>query len=71
MERALLADCFDRIVCATDSAEIEAVVTAAGFDCVMTGECATGSDRVAEAAKLNLPCSAMSRKTSRNTPTAG
>ena len=51
MERALLADCFDRIVCATDSLEIEAVVTAAGFDCVMTGECATGSDRVAEAAK--------------------
>ena len=51
MERALLADCFDRIVCATDSAEIETVVKAAGFDCVMTGECATGSDRVAEAAK--------------------
>lgn len=51
MERALLADCFDRIVCATDSPEIEAVVQAAGFDCVMTGECATGSDRVAEAAK--------------------
>ncbi|WP_290925805.1 3-deoxy-manno-octulosonate cytidylyltransferase [Fibrobacter sp.] len=55
LERALLAGCFDRIVCATDSAEIEAVVTAAGFDCVMTGECATGSDRVAEAAqKLGL-----------------
>jgi 3-deoxy-manno-octulosonate cytidylyltransferase (CMP-KDO synthetase) len=55
MERALLADCFDRIVCATDSPEIEAVVKAAGFDCVMTGECATGSDRVAEAAqKLGL-----------------
>jgi len=55
LERALLADCFDRIVCATDSPEIEAVVTAAGFDCVMTGECATGSDRVAEAAqKLGL-----------------
>ena len=51
MERAMLAGCFERIVCATDSAEIEAVVTAAGFDCVMTGECATGSDRVAEAAK--------------------
>ena len=51
MERALLAGCFDRIVCATDSPEIEDVVTAAGFDCVMTGECATGSDRVAEAAK--------------------
>ena len=55
MERALLAGCFDRIVCATDSPEIESVVLAAGFDCVMTGECATGSDRVAEAAqKLGL-----------------
>ena len=51
MERALLAGCFDRIVCATDSPEIETIVTTAGFDCVMTGECATGSDRVAEAAK--------------------
>ena len=51
MERALLAGCFERIVCATDSHEIESVVKAAGFDCVMTGECATGSDRVAEAAK--------------------
>ena len=39
------------MICATDSPEIEAVVQAAGFDCVMTGECATGSDRVAEAAK--------------------
>ena len=51
MERAMLAGCFDRIVCATDSGEIKAVVENAGFDCVMTGECATGSDRVAEAAK--------------------
>ena len=55
MERALLAGCFEHIVCATDSPAIEAVVTTAGFDCVMTGECATGSDRVAEAArKLGL-----------------
>jgi len=51
MERAMLAGCFERIVCATDSSEIKAVVEEAGFDCVMTGECATGSDRVAEAAK--------------------
>ena len=51
MERAMLAECFDRIVCATDSSEIKAAVEEAGFDCVMTGECATGSDRVAEAAK--------------------
>ena len=51
MERALLAGCFEHIICATDSPAIESVVKAAGFDCVMTGECATGSDRVAEAAK--------------------
>jgi len=52
MERALLAGCFARIVCATDSAEIASVVEAAGFDCVMTGPAATGSDRVAEAARI-------------------
>ena len=51
LERAMLAGCFERIVCATDSCEIKAVVEEAGFDCVMTGKCATGSDRVAEAAK--------------------
>ena len=52
MERAMQAGCFEHIVCATDSHAIEAVVLAAGFDCVMTGVCATGSDRVAEAAKM-------------------
>ena len=51
MERAMLAGCFENIVCATDFGEIKSVVENAGFDCVMTGECATGSDRVAEAAK--------------------
>ncbi|MCF0224979.1 MAG: 3-deoxy-manno-octulosonate cytidylyltransferase [Fibrobacter sp.] len=51
MEGAIKAQCFDRVVCATDSAEIADVVTRAGFEFVMTGPCFTGSDRVAEAAK--------------------
>lgn len=55
LERARLAGCFGRVVCATDSQEIADVVTEAGFDVVLTGPAATGSDRVAEAAKkLNL-----------------
>lgn len=52
MERAHLANCFDRIVCATDSKCIAEVVFKAGFDYVMTGPAATGSDRVAEAARI-------------------
>ncbi|MCF0159947.1 MAG: 3-deoxy-manno-octulosonate cytidylyltransferase [Bacteroidaceae bacterium] len=51
LERALLAECFDTIVCATDSEKIADVVYGAGFDFILTGECATGSDRVAEAAR--------------------
>lgn len=51
MERALLAECFGRIVCATDSEEIAEAVSRAGFEFILTGECATGSDRVAEAAR--------------------
>ena len=52
LERAQLADCFDRIVCATDSEQIAEVVSRAGFEFVLTGEAATGSDRVAEAARM-------------------
>lgn len=52
MERARMAGCFERIVCATDSEVIADVVAKAGFDSVMTGPAATGSDRVAEAARL-------------------
>ena len=52
MERALLANCFESIACATDSEEIADVVSSAGFEFVMTGPAATGSDRVAEAAKI-------------------
>lgn len=51
MERALLAECFDRIVCATDSEEIAEVVSQAGFEFILTGDAATGSDRVAFAAR--------------------
>ena len=51
LERAALAECFDRIVCATDSDEIAEVVSRAGFEFLLTGEAATGSDRVAAAAR--------------------
>ena len=51
MERAVRAECFDRIVCATDSEEIAGVVSRAGFEVVLTGSAATGSDRVAMAAQ--------------------
>ncbi|MBO5531082.1 MAG: 3-deoxy-manno-octulosonate cytidylyltransferase [Fibrobacter sp.] len=51
MERAVRAECFDRIVCATDSEEIAGVVSRAGFEFVLTGPAATGSDRVAMAAQ--------------------
>lgn len=55
LDRALLAGCFSRIVCATDSPEIARVVEAAGFEALLTPEFATGSDRVAYAAsKLHL-----------------
>ena len=51
MERALLAECFDRIVCATDSEEVAEAVSRAGFEFILTGPAATGSDRVAFAAR--------------------
>lgn len=55
LERAKMAGCFERIVCSTDSEQIAAVVSREGFEYVITGPCATGSDRVAEAAeKLDL-----------------
>lgn len=55
MERALLAECFDRIVCATDDDRIAEVVSNAGFEFILTGPASTGSDRVADAARaLNL-----------------
>lgn len=51
MERALLAECFDRIVCATDSEQIAEIVSRAGFEFILTGPAFTGSDRVADAAR--------------------
>ena len=51
LERAALAESFDRIICATDSDEIAEVVSRAGFEFLLTGEAATGSDRVAAAAR--------------------
>jgi 3-deoxy-manno-octulosonate cytidylyltransferase (CMP-KDO synthetase) len=55
LDRARLASCFDRIICATDSSEIASLVSDSGYETILTGECLTGSDRVAEAAhKLNL-----------------
>ena len=51
MERAVRAECFDRIVCATDSEEIAGVVSRAGFEFVLTEPAATGSDRVSAAAQ--------------------
>lgn len=51
LERARLAECFDRIVCATDSDQIAEVVSRAGFEFLLTGPANTGSDRVAEAAR--------------------
>lgn len=55
LERAHLAACFDRVICATDSQEIADLVSASGNEVVLTGKQATGSDRVYEAMqKLNL-----------------
>jgi len=55
LDRARDAGCFERIACATDSREIASLVEKSGYEAVMTGFCATGSDRVYEASeKLNL-----------------
>ncbi len=42
----------DRVVVATDDERIAQAVRARGGDAVMTGECASGTDRVAAAARL-------------------
>lgn len=55
LNRAHLAGCFDSIHCATDSEVIASLVRSHGYDAVMTGVHATGSDRVMEASeKLGL-----------------
>lgn len=51
MDRAKKADCFASIVCATDDDSIADLVKQAGYEAFKTGPAATGSDRVAFAAK--------------------
>lgn len=48
-ERAAAAARADRVIVATDDERIRRVVEAAGFEVAMTGEHASGSDRVGEA----------------------
>lgn len=52
LRRALLADCFDSIYCATDSESIASLVRSHGFEAVITGVHVTGSDRVMEASEI-------------------
>jgi 3-deoxy-manno-octulosonate cytidylyltransferase (CMP-KDO synthetase) len=49
-QRAALIKGAERVIVATDDRRIMTAVRGAGFDCVMTGEHASGSDRVGEAA---------------------
>lgn len=57
VDRCREADCFQRVVVATDDARIEAVVREAGAEVVRTAvHCPSGMDRVAEAAEaLAIP----------------
>lgn len=52
LERAAIAGCFKSVVCATDDFRILKAVESAGFRAVLTGDAVTGSDRVAEAARM-------------------
>ena len=56
VERCREADCFSRVVVATDDERIRAAVQGFGGEAMMTSpSCASGTDRVAEvAAKLGL-----------------
>ena len=42
------ADVFSSLYCATDSDEIAELVKSHGFKAIMTKECKTGSDRIAQ-----------------------
>lgn len=55
VERARAARGVDAVVVATDDERIAAAARAAGADAVMTGPAETGTDRVAEAARVLLP----------------
>jgi len=50
VERAVRMETADEVVVATDDDRIMAAVVAAGYQCRMTGDHATGSDRVGEVA---------------------
>jgi 3-deoxy-manno-octulosonate cytidylyltransferase (CMP-KDO synthetase) len=47
LERAVGAGCFNRVVCLTDSPEIGEAVAASGFQWVLSGDAANGTDRIA------------------------
>jgi 3-deoxy-manno-octulosonate cytidylyltransferase (CMP-KDO synthetase) len=51
VERAREAGCFDDVIVATDDERIARVAAAAGARPVMTGECRSGTDRVASAVR--------------------
>ncbi|HQU34571.1 MAG TPA: NTP transferase domain-containing protein, partial [Thermoanaerobaculaceae bacterium] len=51
VERAVDAGCFDDVIVATDDERIAKAAAAAGARPVMTGECRSGTDRVAEAVR--------------------
>ena len=55
VRRAREAALVDEVLVATDSGEIAAVVEAAGGRAVLTGECASGTDRIAQAL-AGIPC---------------
>ncbi len=50
-ERVRRAEGIDRVLVATDDERIAAAVRSRGGEAVLTGECASGTDRVAEAAR--------------------
>lgn len=56
IERCVEANCFSRVIVATDDERIDWAVRSLGFETMMTSpQCASGTDRVAEvASRLNL-----------------
>jgi 3-deoxy-manno-octulosonate cytidylyltransferase (CMP-KDO synthetase) len=49
LERAAEADCFDHVICVTDSPEIAEAAAAHGFEFRLGGEAANGTERIARA----------------------
>jgi len=54
VRRARTASSVDHVLVATDDARIARAAEAAGAEAVMTGECASGTDRIAEAIRGRL-----------------